>query len=63
MLLKIQNMMDMKEVLPSLVYKCFEKKTSGGIVKMRIFQTKNYPKNYTNEFLEILRNEKYTYLL
>ena len=56
-------MMDMKEVLPSLVYKCFEKKTSGGIVKMRIFQTKNYPKNYTNEFLEILRNEKYTYLL
>ena len=29
------------------------------LLKMRIFQTKNWPINYTNELLETLRKEKY----
>ena len=28
------------------------------VLKMRIFQTKNWLKNYTNQLLENLRNEK-----
>ena len=32
-------------------------------LKMRIFQTENYLKNYTNQLLENLRKEKYTRLL
>ena len=32
-------------------------------LNMRIFQTKNYLKNYTNQLLEHLRKEKYNHLL
>ena len=33
------------------------------VFKVRIFQANNYRKNFTNQLLEILRKEMYTYLL
>ena len=51
--------------LPSVVYKFFDKQPSGantsdGAVKL---EAKNYHKNYTNQLLENLKNEKDTHLL
>ena len=42
--------------LASMVYKCFDKQTSGSGIK-------NKQKNCTNQLLENLRKEKYTHLL
>ena len=42
-----------------MVYKFFDKKLPLAVLKMRIFQTSNQQKNYTNQLLENLRNEKY----
>ena len=65
--------------LASMVYKFFDKKTAGGAVMlarsntlatirdlsygMKIFQTINHLKYYTNQSLKNLRKEKYTHLL
>ena len=49
--------------LASMVYKCFDKKLLVVILKMKIFQTNNWLKNYTNQLLENLIKEKYTHLL
>ena len=50
--------------LASMVYKVFaETKLQAEQLKMKIFLTKNYLKNYTNQLLETLTKEKYTHLL
>ena len=57
--------------LTSMVYKLFDKNGSNGGVrradnlplKIKISQTSNWLKNYTNHLLESLNNKKYTHLL
>ena len=50
--------------LASVVYKFFDKKKLLVVVlKMKISQTKNYLKNYTNQLLKNSRREKYPRLL
>ena len=63
-LLKIQNMMDIKEVLLQW-FKNFLIKSPllVMVLKMKICQTKNYLKNYKNQLLENLKSEKCTHLL
>ena len=48
--------------LASIVYKFFDKKTSGGIVKNEIISIKEFAE-LSNQLLENLRKEKYTHLL
>ena len=49
-----------KRLLASLVYKSFDKKLLVVALKMKIFLIKNWWKNYTNQLLETLIQEKYT---
>ena len=50
--------------LASMVYKVFAKtKLQAEQLKMKIFLTKNYLKNYTNHLLETLTKGKYTHPL
>ena len=49
--------------LASVVHKFLDKKTSGGTIKSENISNKELVKNYTNQFLENLRKEKYTQLL
>ena len=44
------------------VYKFLNKKTSGVLLKMKLYKMKNQLKNYTNQLLGNLGNEKYTHL-
>ena len=46
-----------------MFYKFKKKKHLVVVLKLRIFQTKNQLKNYTNQLLGNLRKEKYTQLL
>ena len=41
-----------------MVYKIFDKKSSGGTVKIKLCKIKNKLKNYINQLLKILRKEK-----
>ena len=57
-----------QNVIASMVYKVFDKKTSGGASKNEIMSNKELAdqlqiKNCTNQLLENLKNEKYNYLL
>ena len=47
----------------SMVYNFLIKKLLVVVLKMRIFQAKNYLKNYINQLLESLRKEKDARLL
>ena len=49
--------------LASIVYKFFDKKSSGSSIKNENISYKSLLKNYTNQLLENLRKEKYTRLL
>ena len=49
--------------LASVVFKFFDKTWLVVVLKMRIFQTNNYLKNYRNQLLKYLRKEKYIHLL
>ena len=49
--------------LAFMVYKFFNKITSGGKVKPKIFLIKNELKNYTKQLLKKSRKEKYNQLL
>ena len=42
-----------------MVYKFFDKKSSGSGIKNENNSNKNQPKNYTNQLLENLIKEKY----
>ena len=55
-LIKIQNMMDIKGVWLQWFINFLVKKTSDSGIK-RIFQTKSWLKNYTNQLLENLKKE------
>ena len=46
-----------------MVYKFFDKKTSGSSVKNENMSNKDFRENYTNQLLEILIKEKYTHHL
>ena len=48
--------------LALMVHKFFDKNLLVVVLKMRIFQTKNLLKNYTNQLLEKMKNEKDTHL-
>ena len=48
--------------LALMVHKFFDKNLLVVVLKMRIFQTKNLLKNYTNQLLEKIKNEKDTHL-
>ena len=47
----------------ALATRAMRNKFAGNGIKIRIFQTKNWLKNYTNQVLESLMKEKYTELL
>ena len=49
--------------LASVFYKIFIKTLQVVMLKVKLYQTKNQLKNYTNQLLENLKNQKYTYLL
>ena len=49
--------------LPSIVYSFLGKKSSGSAAKTKLCHTKNQQKNYANQLLENLTNEKYIHLL
>ena len=49
--------------LASMVYTFFDKKLLLVVLKMRVCQTSNKQKNYTNQLLQNLIKEKYTQLL
>ena len=49
--------------LASIVYTFFDKKLLLVALKMRVCQTSNKQKNYTNQLLQNLIKEKYTQLL
>ena len=51
--------------LPSMVYKFFDKKTSGSGIKNENISNKEFSKqlHYTNQFLKTLIIEKYIHLL
>ena len=49
--------------IASMVYKFFYKKLVVVVLQMRILETKNYLKSYTNRLLENLIKEKYTHVL
>ena len=61
-LLKIQNMRDIKEVLLQWSLSFLIKKLLVVVLKMKIFLIMNYQKNYINQFLENLRKEHYNQL-
>ena len=46
-----------------MVYNFFDKKTSCGAIKTKVMQNEEIAKEYTNQLLENLKKEKYTYLL
>ena len=46
-----------------MVYNFFDKKTSCGAIKTEVMQNEEIAKEYTNQLLENLKKEKYTYLL
>ena len=48
--------------LALMVHKFFDKNLLVVVLKMRIFQTKNLLKNYTNQLLEKIKNQKDTHL-
>ena len=48
--------------LALMVHKFFDKNLLVVVLKMRIFQTKNLLKNYTNQLLEKIKNEKDNHL-
>ena len=50
-----------QRILVSMVYKFFDKKTSGGAVKN--MSNQDLAEEFTNQLLENLKNEKYTHLL
>ena len=52
-----------KSGLASLVCKFSIKNFPVVVLKMKLCQTKNQPKNYTKQLLENLKNGKYTHLL
>ena len=58
-LLKIKNMMDIKEVL----LQCFINKLLVKVLQMKTFLIKNCWKNYTSQLLENLIKGKYTHFL
>ena len=47
----------------SILFKTFDKKILVEQLKMKSYPIKNYLKNYTNQLLKNLKNEKYTHLL
>ena len=47
----------------SMVYKFFDKKSSGGAIKIKIISNQQLHKNYTKQLLENVNNEKYIHLL
>ena len=49
--------------LASMVYTFFDKKLLVVVLKMRVCQTSNKQKNYTNQLLQNLIKEKYSQLL
>ena len=49
--------------LISILFKTFDKKILVEQLKMKSYPIKNYLKNYTNQLLKNLKNEKYTRLL
>ena len=78
-LLKIQNIMDINAdllqwftqfLIKSLLLRALGQRTSlhkikfgGRLLKVKLFQTNNQLKNYTNQLLKNLKSKKYTYLL
>ena len=50
-----------QRILVSMVYKFFDKKTSGGAVKN--MSNQDLAEEFTNQLLENLKNEKYNHLL
>ena len=58
-LLKIQNMTDIFQWFLNFLRKILLAK----VLKIKLCQTGNYQKNYTNQLLENLKNEKYAHLL
>ena len=55
MLLKVQSMMDIKEVLLLWFINVLVKKISGSGVIIQLNETNNLLKNYTNQFLKKLK--------
>ena len=47
----------------SVVYKVFDKKTSGSSIENKNISVEELGENYTNQLLETLMKEKYTHLL
>ena len=56
-------MMDIKEALLQWFKIFWTRKLLVAVLKMKIFPIKNQRKIYTNQLLETLIKEKYTYLL
>ena len=61
-MLKIQNMMDINVNILQWFIHFLIKRLQVVLLKVKICRTKNCLKNYTNQLLENLKNEKYTYL-
>ena len=62
-LLKIKNMMDIKEVLLQCFINSLIKKLLVKVLQMKTFLIKNCWKNYTSQLLENLIKGKYTHFL
>ena len=62
-LLKIRNMMGMKEALLQWSINILIKNLQVVLLKKKLCRTKNQLNNYTHQLLENLKNEKYTHLL
>ena len=56
-------MMDIKEALLQWFINILIKSFQVVMLKVKLCQTSNQVKNYTNQLLENLKNEKYTHLL
>ena len=56
-------MMDIKEALLQLFINILIKSLQVVMLKVKLCQTDNQAKNYTNQLLENLKNKKYTHLL
>ena len=57
-MLKIENMMDIKEVLLQWFINFLIKRFLPAVLKMRIFLVNNWHQNYTKQLLESLIKEK-----
>ena len=49
--------------LVSVVYGFFDKKSSGGLLKVKLCKINNYLKNWRSKLLENITNAKYTHVL